>query len=377
MKSRKIQAATIFIILLISSCTKPAVQEINLGYIGPLTVRATDLGIGPSHAMTLAVDQYNSTREEWEPKVNIFIEDDQWEKSKAQPAYDKMRLEHKIDVLFISNTGGTVALQGSIMRDKVICINSLNSDELLSSMNENTFTVAKSTEDANGLVGLRIIEKGLKKVVILHYPNDFMSRAAKAVKKILDEREVENIVLPVEIDNIDFTEILQKCKDENYDAYVFFGYKAFGFASKQARELGIDAQLYGSTTLLDPAYYDNSEGAIIGSEFPFFLPQDGNDALATEFLDAFEIKFGEKPTSVWPTLQAYDAMNIVLEQLKDINNEKDPETSVGDWLKEKLPYVTYFQGVCGNLSIDPDRRTRGIYFSLYSYTSKGIPTRIE
>ena len=38
--------------------------------------------------MELAVEQYNRDRKEDQPKVNLFVEDDKWEKEKALPAYE-------------------------------------------------------------------------------------------------------------------------------------------------------------------------------------------------------------------------------------------------------------------------------------------------
>lgn len=368
---------TFSIAFLVIACDRDKVEEINIGYIGPLSKRATDLGIGPANALELAVDKYNSIRLDDEPKVNLIVEDDQWEKERAVPAYRKLRKEHAIDVLFISNTDGTIALQDSIQKDKVILINPLNSDALLSTMNHNTFKIAKSTEDANGLIAIRIIELGLKKVLIMHYPNDFMTRATGACKKLLDQAGVEYKVITVEEEAIDFTKDLEASKNEGFDAYVFFGYKEFGFAMKQARSMNITAPFFGSTVLLDPEYFVNSEGAVVDTEFCFFTPSDGNYILAQEFLDDYKIKFGSQPFSVWPPMQAYDAMNLLLNELKTLNSSKEKNEFFDDWLRKRLLKVRYHQGICGNLSITEDGSSKGIYFSLYRYESKGKLSKVR
>ncbi len=331
MKKVKSLSFILFLLLLISlslySCNTDNTEEINIGYIGPLSVRATDLGIAPSNAMVLAVEQYNANRLEGEPKVNLFIEDDKWNPENAIPAYKKLRKEHNISILFVSNTDATIRLQDHILKDRVILVNPLNNGELLSALNKNTFKIAKSTEQANGLVANRIVELGLKKIAILQFPNDYMSRATKEVTRILDKSEVTSKTIIVGANQTTFIEELSQLKEANYDAYVFFGYKEFGFAMKQARELGITAPFFGSTVLLDPEYYSNSEGAITGTIFPFFTPNDGNYILADEFLVKYVNTFGEKPASLWPPMQAYDAMNIILRQLKSINTTKDSNFS--------------------------------------------------
>lgn len=374
---KKLIVILLSFISIITGCNNTEVKEINIGYIAPMSTRATDLGIAPSKAMQLAIEEYNSSKTKDQPKINFFIEDDKWEKSLALPAYEKLRKEHNIDVVFISNTDGTVELQDKILEDGVIAVNPLNNDKLLSSLNKNTFKIAKSTEEAHKALGIRIIELGLKKVIILHYPNNFMSVGGNAIKNILTENGVENEVIKTEKDQVDFTEILKNAKEKKADAYVFLGYKNFGFAMKQARDLEIKASFFGSTTLLDPDFFSNSEGAIVGTECTFFTPLDGNYILASDFLQDYKKKFGEEPFSIWPPMQAYDAMNIVINEIKKVNEDKTKEQSQVDWLRNRLLNVKYYQGVCGNISIKEDGSSRGIYFSLYKVESDGKLLKIK
>ena len=195
-------------VTLLGSCDKIEVKEINIGFIGPLTTRAIDLGIAPSKAMKLAIEEYNSSKTASQPKINFFVEDDRWEKDAALSAYKKLRKQHNIGVLFISNTDGTIAIQDKIMEDGVIAINPLNNDKLLASLNKNTFLIAKSTEEAHRSLGIRIIELGLKKVLILHFPNDFMSIAGNSVKGILSEHSVESKLVKTVKNQTDFQTVL-------------------------------------------------------------------------------------------------------------------------------------------------------------------------
>ncbi len=360
-----------------SSCCNEKIKEVNIGFIAPLSTRATDLGLGPANAMALAVEEYNTSKPSDAPVVNLFFEDDQWNNELAESKYQKLRNEHDIDLLFISNTGGTVALQDEILKDNIITINPLNSDELLSSLNENTFKIAKSTEAANELIAIRIIELGLKNVYIMHYPNDFMNRATKAVQEHLDIANTHYKIVETHKDQVDFEKELNEAKAMNAEAIVFFGYKEYGFAMNQARKMGIDAQFFGSTVLMDSEFYDNSEGAIKGTEFCFFTPADGNYFLAKEFLENYERNYNEQPESIWPPMQAYDAMNIVLQQLRDVNSSRNKQQHLTDWLKLRLHQVRFHQGVCGNLSITSDGSSRGIYFTMYEYVEKGNAQKIK
>ena len=372
---QNISRAILFIgIILLSfmSCQKE--KTINIGYIGPLSTRATDLGIAPSKAMKLAVAEYNENRKNNEPKINLIIEDDKWEEKEAIPAYERLR-KQDVKVVFISNTDGTIAISKRIKNDGVILVNPTNNDAILDELNHNVFRIAKSTEETHSLVAQRIINLGLKNVLIIHYPNDFMTLGAKVCSELLDEAGIKNKVICYEPGKIDFLEDFKAFKKENYDSYLFFGYKEYGYAMKQARDLGIKAKFFGSTVLLDKNFYKNSEGAIIGTEFLFFTPEDGNYFLANKFLDKYEKSFGEKPFSVWPAMQAYDAMNIVISKLRKINEKED--LKFDDWLREQLYKTRYYEGVCGNISISYQGNSKGIYFSLFEYISEGKYSKVN
>ncbi len=97
--------------------------------------------------------------------------------------------------------------------------------------------------------------------------------------------------------------------------------------------------------------------------------------LAHDFIEKYEKLHLEKPGSIWPAMQAYDAGNITLGILAKIN-EENPE-KLDDWLRQKLHRVNYYQGVCGNISIGPDGASKGIYFSIYRYADKGVPQKIK
>lgn len=358
-------------------CSSNKIEEVNIGFIAPLSTRATDLGKGPANTLILAVEKYNASRDASNPKVNLFLEDDKWDKDLALPAYNKLRKNHAIDILFISNSDGTVALQESIKRDNVIAINPLNSDALLSSLNNNTFKIAKSTEATNELIAIRIMELGLKNVFIMHYPNDFMTRAARAITGQFDIANTNYQMVVTEKNQVDFSEQVQQAKEMGAEAMVFLGYKEYGYAMKLARDAGIKAQFFGSTVLMDPEYYDNSKGAVSGTEFCFFTPADGNYILAKEFLNEYQQRFGEKPESIWPPMQAHDAIWMVLNAIKNVNLDQIERKDFPNWLRSKLFKIRFYQGVCGNISITTDGSSRGIYFSMYQYTQKGKLSKIK
>ena len=370
MKCKK-QQIVLFVAFLVSllSCSSNGIEEINIAYIGPLSEKAIDMGIPAKEAIELSIHNYNKKRKVDQPKINFSFGDDKWEGKNAIKIFDSLNKNHKLDVVFISNTEGTVALQNKAIENNTLLINPLNSDNLLSTLNENTVKIAKRTEEANQILGLRILELRLKKTAIFYYPNDFMTRAAYSVQEILKHTSSECEIIPTQKNDTNFVATLTKLKAQGYDGYAFLGYSNFGYAMKQAREIGITAPFFGSTTLLDPNYYKNSNGHVVGTECVYFQPMDGNYVLAQEFLKNYHLRYKKQPTSIWPAMQAYDASEILIKFISNVNNIKK-DITLTDYLRNQFYALNFYQGVCGNISIGKDLASKGIYFSLYTIEDK-------
>lgn len=362
--------------LLAHSCSTEKIEEINIAYIGPLNGTAIDLGIPAKNAIALSIKRYNANRKDDQPKITFHWANDNWEGYKAVHLYDSLNALHDLDIVFISNTEGTIALQDRIAQNNDILINPLNSDSLLSSMNKNTFTIAKKTEEANQIIGFRIIELGLKKSAVLYYPNDFMRRAARSVEEVMEHTSYSCKLIETEKGDTNFIELLQELKEEEYDAIAFFGYANFGYAMQQARKLGITAPFFGSTVLLDTNYYHNAQESIIGTECPYFNLADGNFPLANEFISNYYQEYNRKPISIWPALQAWDASEIILSFIKTANN-KENLTDLTTYLQHSFADLDFYQGVCGNISMDQNGAAKGIYFSLYQYSDKNTLSKVK
>lgn len=357
------------LLALVFNARNCSVTELNIGYIGPLSERAVDLGIGPNNAMLLAVEEFNSVNEKI--KVNYSFRDDKWEANNTLNAYNSLKSELNLNLLVVSNTDGVIAVNEECLKDNVTVINPLNSDSLLSALPNHVYKIAKKTEEAHEIIGVRMVDLKYQKVAIFHYPNDFMTRATNTVVSLLDKYGVESMVFRTDKNQINFEEELRKCKQEKIEAIAFFGYKEYGFAMHQAREMKIGAPFYGSTVLFDPEYFDNSKGALKGTVFTYFTPKDGNYVKATKFLKSYRERFGEEPPSIWPAMQAYDAMNIYLEAAKKVINRKVSDEQINESIRQELNKLEYYQGVCGNLKMGDNNAIQGIYFSLYEYLEKG------
>ncbi|SFT36714.1 ABC-type branched-chain amino acid transport system, substrate-binding protein [Lishizhenia tianjinensis] len=362
--------------MLLVSCTEERINEVHIGFIGPQTARATNLGIAPGQAMQLAIKQYNTSRKEGEPKLILHLADDQWDASRSVPLYNQLRTEFDIDAVFISNSNGTIALKDHLLKDNLIAINPLNNDEELRENTNNTYFIAKRTEQANKVIANRLLQLGKKKVAIFRPDYNFFVVAAQTIKDELAPRGIQVDIIPTKLNQRDYTLELSMLKDEGIEAYGFFGYVELGFAMRQARDLGITAPFFGCTEVLDEKFYTYSEGAISGIEFSYFTRLDGNPTLANEFFENFRLEYGQTPPSDWPPMQAYDAMNIFISCIRDINDLGLSKNELTNHLNNKLQNIKNYAGICGFLNMNTNKSIQGINFNLYQLTNKGETEKV-
>ncbi|MDB4297449.1 ABC transporter substrate-binding protein [Flavobacteriaceae bacterium] len=367
----------VFVTLVFISCENKPIEEITIGGSFSLSNNATHLGRSSFNAMTLAVDEYNKTRQNNEPYVNFIGKDDKWEVESLVDNYYSLIKEHNAKVVFMNNSTGLQKLHKEFVKDDIIAVNSLNNHKSLSELESNIFQVAKSTEEAHQLLGVRINELGFQNVVIIYCNNEFMAYGAQSIKEVLDTKNVACKIIRTGPKQQDYTKELKSIERDKVDAIVFLSFRRIGLAMKQAREMGMNMPFFGTTSTPLDELYDLSNGAVVGTEYIDFSPMDGNYSMAYAFLDAYGQRFKDNSKSVYLAMQSYDAINIVLSKLRNVNKEGIGKENITSWLKAELLRINNYQGVCGTISFSKEGASKGVYFSLYKIEAKGKVTPVK
>lgn len=331
-------------------------ETVKIGYIGPLTGGASILGIEASQAIKLAVDEINNGGGVNGKRVELIIEDDQYDTAKSVSAYNKLVNENGVKTLIMSTYGGVFAVADQAKDDGVLVVDSLDCDQDIANLNENVFCVAKETQDLANVIADYSTEKGYKNIGIIHSTVDsFMPSVALLFKERVGAKATVQIESYTP-GTTDFKTSLLKLKDK--DAIVYLGYQEIGVAIKQAKDLELNQPMLSIPSVAtDPSIQEASKGAMEGMYFSFYAPLEEN-AVATEFYNDYNTQFGRKPIVYVATDQAYDTANILLKQV--LPSSKDIADKV-----EAMNRVQGFKGVTGNLTMSSDGRINGILIRLY------------
>jgi branched-chain amino acid transport system substrate-binding protein len=155
-----------------------------------------------------------------------------------------------------------------------------------------------------------------------------------------------------ESESTDFKTQLTKIKASNPDVIIMIARKEFPLILKQAKELGLNAQIIASETLKSEELIQASGDSANGILITYFTePVD-----YVNFKAKFQAKYGTDPSSYSDF--GYDALKVLaiaIENANSTNSEK---------VKHALHYVAY-QGATGVVKFDSNGEITGKPFTIY------------
>jgi branched-chain amino acid transport system substrate-binding protein len=149
-------------------------------------------------------------------------------------------------------------------------------------------------------------------------------------------------------DNTDFRTTLTRIQSERPDALYVAGYFMDTAAIvRQARELGLRVQMFGTTAIEDNQFLQLAGNSAEGLIYPLATGFDASSEAprVREFVQAFRSRYNHDPG--WVEAQAYDAFMLVCKAVGEINGEV-----TGAALKTALDSMGPFEGVAGTVRFD-------------------------
>ena len=344
------------------SCAGCAWSEptLKLGWSGPLTGPSAVLGVDSLKAVQLAVEQANEAGGVGGRRIELLVEDDQYETSQAVLAYRRLAAKGAVAIL-ASTYGGIFATAQLALRDGVIVIDPLDCNDDIAALEENTFCLATRSESISALLAADIVRtKRFPVTLVRDGKNPFMVLVERELKRLLGSAELY-IIEGTQLESL--RAALSNHRARAARAVVFLGHDPMGQAMREARSLGITAQFYTLGTITSPGFQQLA-GPAAQDALVAYWEAPASEALAA-FLDRFQARFGKEPVLQLASLPSFDAASALIETMQKVFSKRGA-VEIADLRFELRRYFKH-EGVSGELKMDLDGAVRSIQERLYRF----------
>ncbi len=301
-----------------------AQKTLRIGVVGPESGGGAQLGQAQHRAVQLAVDEVNAGNLAGDWKLEVAFEDDEGNPTKSASATNKLIQQSKSSVI-IGAIHSSCTLADMVVTQRA-GIPQVTAGSTGASITEqgNKFIFRTAVNDglqADALIKYAKETKGLKKVATFTAADDYGQSGAKLLAASAQKQAVQVAASPTYNNgDKDFKPQLLAIKDSGADSIFMWGlYTEAALIAKQARQLGINSQLFGASGMaalkLIELGGDAAQGLVLTQSF---LPSSPDERVKS-FVDKYKAKHGEIP--IPHAAQAYDTVYILADAVKRANTE--------------------------------------------------------
>ena len=354
MKNKKFIGMTVAISMvasILSACGSNS-DTIKIGGLAPLSGGLSMYGISTSNGYKLAVDDINKNGGILGKQVEILLEDEEGDPTKAINAYNKLVGNGVVGIVGDITSKPTVAVAKQAAGEGIPMITPTSTSAEVTTYGENIFRSCYLDPFQGGTMAKYAKEKlNIKKTAILYdSADDYSIGIAKAYEETCKKLGIEVTAMENfqnSSETVDFKSQLTKIKETKPEAiFVPTYYNAIALITTQANQLGLTDVTFIGCDGWDgviEALDENNRGIVDGAYFAnhYFT---GDDApTVKDFLKKYEEKFGEKPTAF--SALGYDATMMLAKAIETAGTTD--YAAVTDALKN----IDY-NGVTGNIKFE-------------------------
>ena len=344
-------------------------EPIKIGFVGGLTGPLAEYTTEAKQALDWKVDEINQKGGVLGRPIKMIYSDTKIDPQSARQAVERMVTSDKVVAIigdyFSPNTAAFLPLLDQY-QVPAVSPNS-NATNITTSGSKYIFRVVHSSLlEAETLAHYAVEKKGNQTFVILGGSDGFSKANGDAFANALKTMGKGRLLGYDSYDRgttKDFTNLLLKYKDQHPDAIFLAGGLADGaLIAKQARDLGIKAQLYGSNAQARPGFFQIAGPAAVGTILINDYPGDatGADKYAEPgtkaFIKEFQAHFNKVPN--YDDAHAVDSLMLIVQSIEAAKSTK------GSDLREQLLKVKDWQGAVGNRRILPNGDSRATIYMI-------------
>lgn len=300
-------------------------KVLKIGVVGPESGGAAQLGQGQRKAVQMAVDEINAKKLAGDWKLEVFFEDDEGNPTKSASATNKLIQQSQVSVI-IGAIHSSATLADMVVTARA-GLPQLTAGSTGTSITEqgNKWIFRTAVNDgfqANALMKYAKDVLKIKKVATFTAADDYGQSGAKLLEAAAQREGLQLVAKPTYNNgDKDFKPQLLTIKDGGAEGIFMWGlYQDAALIGKQARQLGIGAQLFGASGMAAQKLIELGGDAVQGLILTqTFLP-DSPDAKVNEFVSKYKEKYKENP--IPHAAQAYDTVYILADAVKKANGVK-------------------------------------------------------
>ena len=333
-------------------------KTIKIGVVGPESGGSAQLGQGQHKAIQMAVDEINSVKGAGEWKLEVFFEDDEGNPTKSASATNKLLQQSQVNIIIGAiHSSATLADMVITQRAGIPQITSGSTGSSITEQNNKwIFRTAVNDEfQANALIKHAKETLKVQKVATFTAADDYGQSGAKLLAAAAQKEGLQLSANPTYNNgDKDFKPQILAIKDSGAQAIFMWGlYTEAALIARQARQLGVDVQLYGASGMaalkLIELGGEAAQGLVLTQSF---LPVSTNPKVM-EFVNKYKAKHQDSP--IPHAAQAYDTVYIIADAVKRANSVKPEE------LREAIARTTGLKLVTGEPKFNPKGDDIGKY----------------
>lgn len=341
-----------------SSDTTAADEPIAIGAIVSETGTYAGLGEPEKNVLEMEVKRINEAGGINGRQVELIIEDDATDDSKAVAAASKLiEQDNVVAIIGSTGTGATMAVRGDVQRAKLPQVSMAGGTVVTNPVDPLVFATPWSNTIVVPFTLDYLKKQGVTKIALISDSGGF-GKDGQAVIAAEAPRAGIEIVADESFNpgDTDMSAQLTKMKNSDAEAIVIWtaGSEA-ALIAKNAKDLAIDLPIYGSHGIARKEFITGAGDAANGVKFAagkVLMPEaygEGTDAYvtATDFIDRYTKAYGAAPSTF--AGHAYDALYLITEALKRIDGDLTPEA-----LRNEIEKTAGFTGIGGTFTFSAE-----------------------
>jgi len=261
--------------------------------------------------------------------IEVIYEDSQLDPKKAISIINQYKNDSSIKAIFALGSPVAMAIAPSVNENKIPTF-SIVSAPAYSTPDDYTFRINGTTDIEMGTVKDELYAQNKKKIAIVYLNNDYGKGLLTTFKKVIDPSYIVSEEGFLQTDT-DLRSQILKIKNTNPDSIFIASWgKEAGIFIKQARELGLDTQIFCGSACYSPELIDIA-GEFANGVVIISPSTKTSESFAKNYFEIYK----EAPNYV--TTRNYDAMNLLLDAFGKCS-EEDNRSCIKDYIASVKDY---------------------------------------